>query len=59
MPKTPAKHKLADLSRAVKAAAQSPLPLAIEIRPDGTIVLVPAPETVKKPALAIDPGHAL
>lgn len=59
MPRTAAKHNLADLSRAVKAAAQSPNPMSVEIRPDGTIAIVPASEPAKKPQVYIDPGHAL
>jgi hypothetical protein len=43
------------MKRAVRAAAASPVPMAVEIAPDGTIRIVPAPEpqsALKLPTVA-------
>lgn len=41
MPRTAAKVTQADIARVLRAAAQSPIPVAVEVAPDGTIRLIP------------------
>jgi hypothetical protein len=40
-----AKFKQSDIARILKAAEQSGVKVAIRIEPDGTIMVLPAPET--------------
>lgn len=49
MPRTAAKITQADIARVLRAVAQSPVPVAVEVTPDGTIRLIPmAMEEAKK-----------
>ena len=41
MAKRPALVTQSDLNKAVKAAAAAPEPMAVEVRPDGTITIIP------------------
>lgn len=46
MPKGNVKFKQSDVARAIRAVMQTGAPLGVEITPDGTIRLVPAPNVV-------------
>lgn len=41
MPRTPARVTQADIARALRAAQQVGSPMAVKVRPDGTIEIVP------------------
>lgn len=41
MPRTPARFTQADIARAIRAIQQTGANMAIEIRPDGAILIVP------------------
>lgn len=44
MSRRPALVTQADLNRAVKAAASAPVPMAVEISPDGKVIIFPLSE---------------
>jgi hypothetical protein len=43
MPRRPARFTQADITRAIKAVEQAGAHMAVEVAPDGTIRIVPAP----------------
>lgn len=43
MPRRPSRFTQSDVARAIRAAQQVGEPMAVEIAPDGTIRLIPAP----------------
>lgn len=51
MSRAPARVTQADIARALRAVAATGVPMAVEILPDGTIRLVPAPEPASRPVV--------
>lgn len=62
MSRRPARVTQADIHRAIKAVEQAGARMAMEIRPDGIIRIVPVPpaqSTTSEPPQPIEPEHEI
>lgn len=53
MPRTPARFTQADITRALRGVAASGVKANVEVKPDGTIVIVPQDREAETPLPAV------